>query len=283
MPLLFFIGFLEISLADIIDILLVSYLMYQLYKLLKGSVAVKILLGILSIYLVYVIVNAFGLRLLSNILGQFLGVGVIAALILFQQEIRKFLLLIGRKSVFGDEGVFSAFSWRKNPKMQIDLNAVIEAARTMGATNTGALIVFGKSSELKFYADSGDELDAVLSKRILLSIFNKYSPLHDGAVIIGRNGRIKAARCILPVSENDEIPASMGLRHRAAIGLTELTDAVVLVVSEETGEISLIRNAQIYKNLPIQELRNKLNRFITEKEVKKEEENPAEESKLAGA
>lgn len=283
MPLLFFIGFLEISLADIIDILLVSYLMYQLYKLLKGSVAVKILLGILSVYLVYVIVNAFGLRLLSNILGQFLGVGVIAALILFQQEIRKFLLLIGRKSVFGDEGVFSAFSWRKSPKTQIDLNAVIEAARTMGATNTGALIVFGKSSELKFYADSGDELDAVLSKRMLLSIFNKYSPLHDGAVIIGRNGRIKAARCILPVSENDEIPASMGLRHRAAIGLTELTDAVVLVVSEETGEISLIRNGQIYKNLPIQELRSRLNRFITEKEVKKEEENPAEESKMAGA
>ncbi len=283
MPLLFFIGFLEISLADIIDILLVSYLMYQLYKLLKGSVAVKILLGILSVYLVYVIVNAFGLRLLSNILGQFLGVGVIAALILFQQEIRKFLLLIGRKSVFGDEGVFSAFAWRKSPKTQIDLNAVLEAARTLSATNTGALIVFGKSSELKFYADSGDELDAVLSKRILLSIFNKYSPLHDGAVIIGRHGRIKAARCILPVSENDEIPASMGLRHRAAIGLTELTDAVVLVVSEETGEISLIRNAQIYKNLPIQELRSKLNRFITEKEVKKEEENPAEESKMAGA
>ena len=121
--------------------------------------------------------------------------------------------------------------------------------------------MFSKSSELKYYAESGDLIDAVISKRLLMSIFNKNSPLHDGAVIISNN-RIKAARCILPVSENQEIPASMGLRHRAAIGLTEITDSIVLVVSEETGQIALVRNGQAYRNLSSADLRLKLNQFL---------------------
>ncbi len=268
MKLLFSIGFLNISWVDIIDISLVSYLLYQLYKLMRGSVAIKVFLGFLSIYFSFLLVKAAEMELLSAILGQFMGVGVIAVLILFQQEIRKFLLLIGKTTAFNNDNLFKTFPWRRAMvERQISIAPVVEAAKTMSASHTGALIVFSKGSELKFYADSGDELDAVISKRLLLCIFNKYSPMHDGAVIISKN-RIKAARCILPVSENDELPASFGLRHRAAIGLTEIADAVVLVVSEETGQISLVKNARVMHNLSIQELRSKLNMYLVEnKEV----------------
>ncbi|MDX1903392.1 MAG: diadenylate cyclase CdaA [Thermonemataceae bacterium] len=262
---LFKIWFVEVSWIDIIDILLVSYLVYQFYKLLKGSVAIRILIGIVLLSLVYLLVNLFQLKLLGSILGQFFGVGVIAMLILFQQEIRKFLLLVGRSQVFGDDNFWASMPWRKNTKVsKIDINAIVEAARAMSSTNTGALLVFARSSDMKFYADSGDMLDATLSKRLLLSIFNKFSPLHDGAVIIGTNGRIVAARCILPVSENDQIPASMGLRHRSAIGISEVSDAIVMIVSEETGQISLAKNGQIQQALSYQELRNKLNKYLSE-------------------
>lgn len=257
---LFTIGFLEIELLDVIDILLVTVLLYQLYKLLTGSVALKIFLGLLSIYLLYLVVRAAGMELLSIILGQFMGVGVLAAIILFQPEIRRFLLLIGKTTAFNHDR-FWGFPWRRDTTEKLSLTPFIEASKSLAAKNTGALIVFAKSSELKYYAESGDLIDAVISKRLLMSIFNKNSPLHDGAVIIANN-RIKAARCILPVSENQEIPASMGLRHRAAIGLTEITDSIVLVVSEETGQIALVRNGEAFRNLSSADLRVKLNQFL---------------------
>ncbi|MBB6609871.1 TIGR00159 family protein [Pontibacter sp. Tf4] len=260
MTFLFTIGFLEIELLDVIDILLVTALLYQLYKLLTGSVALKIFLGLLSIYLLYLVVRAAGMELLSIILGQFMGVGVLAAIILFQPEIRRFLLMIGKTTALNHER-FWGFPWRRDTSEKLSLTPFIEAAKSLAAKNTGALIVFAKSSELKYYAESGDLIDAVVSKRLLMSIFNKNSPLHDGAVIIANN-RIKAARCILPVSENQEIPASMGLRHRAAIGLTEITDSIVLVVSEETGQIALVRNGEAFRNLSSADLRVKLNQFL---------------------
>ncbi|MBJ6117412.1 TIGR00159 family protein [Pontibacter sp. BT310] len=260
MTFLFTIGFLEIELLDIIDILLVTALLYQLYKLLTGSVALKIFLGLLSIYLLYLVVRAAGMELLSIILGQFMGVGVLAAIILFQPEIRRFLLMIGKTTALNHER-FWGFPWRRDTTEKLSLTPFIEAAKSLAAKNTGALIVFAKSSELKYYAESGDLIDAVISKRLLMSIFNKNSPLHDGAVIIANN-RIKAARCILPVSENQEIPASMGLRHRAAIGLTEITDSIVLVVSEETGQVALVRNGEAFRNLSSADLRVKLNQFL---------------------
>ena len=264
---LFSIGFLEIELLDIIDILLVTVLLYQLYKLLTGSVALKIFLGLLSIYLLYLVVRAAGMELLSIILGQFMGVGVLAAIIVFQPEIRRFLLMIGKTTAFNNDRFFRGFPWRREQSEKLSLTPFIEAAKTLAGKNTGALIVFSKSSELKYYAESGDLIDAVISKRLLMSIFNKNSPLHDGAVIISGN-RIKAARCILPVSENQEIPASMGLRHRAAIGLTEITDSIVLVVSEETGQIALVRNGEAYRNLSSADLRIKLNQFLFDADQK---------------
>mgnify|MGYP003665595376 FL=1 len=233
MTLLFKIGFLDISIVNIIDIALVAALLYQVYKLLKGSVAIKIFLGFLSIYLIYLLVRALRMELLSAILGQFMGVGVIAAIIIFAPEIRKFLLLIGRSSLLSDDNVWKdmLFFWRKKDNSLFNISPIIDASKTLAGSNTGALMVISKSTELKFYAESGDILDAELSKRLLISIFNKYSPLHDGAVII-HNGKIKAARCILPVTER-EVPAQFGLRHRAAIGMSEATDAIVLIVSEE--------------------------------------------------
>ncbi|RIJ37426.1 diadenylate cyclase CdaA [Pontibacter oryzae] len=264
---LFSIGFLEIGWIEIIDILLVTVLLYQLYKLLTGSVALKIFLGLLSIYLLYLVVRAAGMELLTIILGQFMGVGVLAAIILFQPEIRRFLLLIGKTTAFNNDRFFRSFPWRREQSDKLSLTPFIEASKSLAGKNTGALIVFAKSSELKYYAESGDLIDAVISKRLLMSIFNKNSPLHDGAVIIS-GSRIKAARCILPVSENQEIPASMGLRHRAAIGLTEITDSVVLVVSEETGQIALVRNGEVYRNLSSADLRVKLNQFLFDTDQK---------------
>ncbi|CAN5559432.1 diadenylate cyclase CdaA [soil metagenome] len=261
---LFRVGFLEISWVDIIDITLVSFLLYQVYKLMQGSVAVKIFLGFLSLYLIYLVVNAAEMELLSAILGQFMGVGVLAAIILFQQEIRKFLLLIGKTTVFNSDNIFSGLPWRRNdPSKNLNVTPIIEAAKTLGGSNTGALIVFSKNSELRFYAESGDLIDAVISKRLLLSIFNKYSPLHDGAVIIYQ-GRVKAARCILPVTEQENLPAHFGLRHRAAIGMSEITDTLVIVVSEETGQLSAVKAGKIYHNLSTQELRNRINEYLYE-------------------
>lgn len=263
----FKVGFLEITTIDVIDILLVTFLLYQLYKLLRGSVAVKIFLGILSIYLFYLVVKAVKMDLLTSILGQFINVGVIAALILFQQEIRKFLVLVGKTTAFNNDNLFKGWPWRKKSKASFDLSPVVDAAKILGGTNTGALVVFSRSSELKFYAESGDLIEAVLSKRLLLSIFQKNSPLHDGAVIIANN-KIKAARCILPVSENEDIPANFGLRHRAAMGMTEVTDSVVMIVSEETGEISVAFNGQLFSNLSKNELKQKLSFYLFEDEKK---------------
>ncbi len=267
---LFEIGFLKISWVDVIDILLVSILLYQVYKLMKGSVALSIFLGFLSLYLFYLVVKAAQMELLSGILGQFMGVGVLAAIILFQQEIRKFLLLVGKTTSFNRENFLRNF-WKKNGKdNQLNLTPIMDAAKSMSGSNTGALVVFSRNSPLKFYAESGDLVDAVVSKRIILSIFNKYSPLHDGAVIIHGN-RIKAARCILPVTERDDLPAEFGLRHRAAIGMTESTDTLVLVVSEETGQMSVVRNGTIFHNLSVKEIRAKINEYLYEEGERSED------------
>lgn len=275
---LFNIGFLEISWVDIVDILLVSLLLFQVYKLMKGSVAVRIFLGVLSLYLIFLIVRAAQMELLGLILGQFMGVGVLAAIILFQPEIRKFLLMIGKTTDFHKDSFFSnIFNWKKREhKNAFNVTPVIEACKLLGGSNTGALIVFSKDSGLKFYAESGDLIDAVLSKRLLLSIFNKYSPLHDGAVIIFA-GRIKAARCILPVTENDNLPAQFGLRHRAAIGMSETTDSLVLVVSEETGQLSIAWGGRMLHNLSPQEIRKKIYEYL----LSEREEEPVKANEAA--
>ena len=253
------INFLHFGWIDAADVLLVTVLLYQLYKLLRGSVALNVALGLVSFYLLYLVVKATGMELLTKILGQFMSVGVLASIILFQQEIRRFLLSVGKATAL--ERV-RGWKWgRPAPDSPLPVGPFVEAAKSLSAKYTGALICFAQASDLSAFAESGDRLDAEISKRLLLSIFNKTSPLHDGAVIV-TNGRIQAARCILPVSENPDVPASLGLRHRAAIGLSEITDAVVLVVSEETGAMSLVYQGEVYRNLSTAELRARLNEWL---------------------
>lgn len=280
MVFLFKIGFLEVSWVDFIDIALVSVLLYQVYKLIRGSIAMNIFLGILALYLVYLIVRAAQMELLATILGQFMGVGVLAMIILFQPEIRKFLLVIGRGTEFR-ENIFKTISnWRNEYHDDFDVNEVLEAAKTLKATKTGALIVFSRDSEMKFYAQTGDALDATVNKRLLLSIFNKNSPLHDGAVIIYK-GRIKAARCVLPVTENDNLPAHYGLRHRAAVGMSENTDTLVLAISEETGRLIVARNGKYLRLIKLKHVERKILDYLHNTEPARWEELSVEENEPA--
>jgi uncharacterized protein (TIGR00159 family) len=274
--LLFKIGFLDISIVNMIDIALVAALLYQVYKLLKGSVAIKIFLGFLSLYLIYLLVQAIRMELLTIILGQFMGVGVIAAIIIFAPEFRKFLLILGRSSIFSNDNGWkdTLFFWRKKENSGFNISPIIDAAKVLAGSNTGALIVISSTVELKFYAESGDILDAELSKRLLIAIFNKHSPLHDGAVIIHK-GKIKAARCILPVTER-EVPAQFGLRHRAGIGMSEATDALILVISEETGQISMAKNGKVLHNLSFQEVREIINDYLNNEDLYDRFENLSE-------
>ena len=262
-----------------LDILLVTILLTQVYKLMRGSVAIKVFVGFLILYLIYLVVNALQMELLSTILGQFMGVGVLAAIILFQQEIRKFLLMMGKTNIF-EEGKWNIRFWAQNGRTQrANITPITEAVKSLAGSSTGALIVLSADSPLKFYAESGDAMDSLLSKRLLLAIFNKTSPLHDGAVIIHKD-RIVAARCILPVTERDDIPAQYGLRHRAGLGMSENTETFIIVVSEETGQISSMEEGEVSHNISTQELRKQINKYLHEpKEVKKEKEKEAEVDK----
>jgi uncharacterized protein (TIGR00159 family) len=277
---LFKIGFLEVSWVDFIDITLVSILLFQVYKLIRGSIAVNIFLGILSLYLVYLIVRAAQMELLATILGQFMGVGVLAMIILFQPEIRKFLLVIGRGTEFRENFFKSIANWRSSYNTdEFDINDIIEAIKTLKATKTGALLVFSRDTELKFYAETGDQMNADINKRLLISIFNKYGPLHDGAVIIHK-GRIKAARCVLPVSENDHLPPHFGLRHRAAVGMSENTDTLIVAISEESGRLIIARNGKYLRALKLKQVEQKILEYLHNSEPLKWEEFKEKEDEI---
>jgi diadenylate cyclase len=273
----FNIGFLEVSWVDIIDISLVSILLYQVYKLIRGSIAVNIFLGILALYLIFLIVRAAEMELLATILGQFMGVGVLAMIILFQPEIRKFLLVIGRSTEFRENLFKTVSNWRNNYQDDFDIQQVIEAIKTLKASKTGALIVFSRDVELRFYIETGDALNAEVTRRLLLAIFNKNSPLHDGAVVIYK-GRIKAARCILPVSENDHLPAHFGLRHRAAVGMSENTDTLVVAISEETGRLILARNGSYLRGLKLIQVEQKILDYLHNAETGNWQDIPEEQT-----
>lgn len=253
---LFHFGFLSVRLLDIIDISLVAFLLYWFYTLVRGGIAIKIFVLILAVYLIWLIVKALNMQLLGSILGQFIGVGILTVIIVFQQEVRRFLVLLGSDSYLSKNNFTKQFIpliWKKEPVEKMNFTPVIKACKSLSLQKTGALIVIAKSSELKFYINTGDIINAVLSKRLLENIFFKNSPLHDGAVIISNN-YIRAARCVLPVTDNIDLPAYMGMRHRAAIGITEQTDAVAIVVSEETGEMAIAIGGTIKTKLTIEQL-----------------------------
>ncbi|MEN9443900.1 MAG: hypothetical protein RIS47_790, partial [Bacteroidota bacterium] len=220
-------NFLELRFLDVIDIFLVAFLLYQLYMLTKGTVAINIFAGLIGIYLIWLLVKALNMQLLGLILGQVMGVGVIALIIVFQQEIRNFLIIIGTKylnnKTLSIEHIFATFIRDEKPKVKIA--SIVKACKSMATTKTGALIVIERESNLDIYVTTGDRIQARTSSRLLEAIFFKNSPLHDGGVII-RGDEIWAARCVLPVTSRHDIPAHMGLRHRAAIGVSENTDAL---------------------------------------------------------
>jgi uncharacterized protein (TIGR00159 family) len=251
-------AFIHIRLLDIIDIFLVAILFYQLYMLIRGTVAYSITLGIAAIYLFWWAVRAMQMELLSTILGSVLGAGVIALIIVFQQEIRRFLIFIGSRYVEGNRiSVEKILNIRFESKPQVKIRSIMKAVMQFSLERTGALIVIRNKSNLDMYAETGDVLNAETSSRLFVSIFNKTSPLHDGAVIV-ENDKIKAARVILPVTDNMDLPPEYGLRHRAGLGISEVTDSLVIIVSEETGQISMAENGILQKNIPSRLLRKKL-------------------------
>jgi len=253
MPLLFVPAFLQIRLLDIIDIILVAILLYQLYLLIRGTGALNIFVGILSIYLVWWLVRIFEMELLTAILGQFISVGVLALIIVFQPEIRKFLLMVGTRSFINKPSRrFFKRLWQFDDAIKLNISPIVNSCQRFSESRNGALIVITKENELAFFVETGELIDARISEQLLDNIFFKNSPLHDGAVIISSN-RIRAARCVLPVSASKEILSSLGLRHRAAAGITEQSDAIAIVVSEQTGKISVSKEGEIKRNLkPVQ-------------------------------
>lgn len=264
MSLTFSVGFLKVGIVDVIDICLVTALLYVVYTLMRGTVAIKALVGFSLLYFMYLLFKAAEMQLLTLILGQFMGFGVLAVIILFQQELRKFLFLLGGTTSLHTNPVLTRLMiWRRGAATsnKLEVSEVVDAIESLKNSHTGALLVFSKSDDLRFYEESGDAINSVVSKRLLLSIFNKESPLHDGGVIV-RGGKIVAARCILPVTEQRDLPSQFGLRHRAAIGITEATNSLVLVVSEETGQIAIAQQGTIEKNLSPQEVRAVLERYL---------------------
>lgn len=248
--------FIHITFIDILDILLVGFLIYQILKLIRGTAAVRIFAGILILFVIWVVVRALNMKLLSMLMGQMLGVGTVALIVIFQPEIRRFLLHLGTNVSNREEGIWKhLFNGPKGSVMSsVALEELTGACRKMSETNTGALLVFRHTSYLNSYIETGDEINADINRRLIENIFFKNTPLHDGAMILSHD-KIIAARCTLPISESMNIPPQYGMRHRAAIGITEGTDATAVVVSEETGEISFIANGEMKKMNSITELR----------------------------
>jgi uncharacterized protein (TIGR00159 family) len=240
----------------VVDIIAVAVLMYYLYKMAKGTNAPSIITGIIIIYVLWVLTGALNMELLSTVLGSVIGVGVIALIVVFQPEIRQFLQNIGLRQ----RNARKHSLWRKlfsRPgEKTMDVTPLVKAATDMSTSKTGALIVIQQETDLGFIIETGIQVDAVITASLLENIFFKNAPLHDGAVVISEN-RIVAGKCVLP-STRAKVPKNYGMRHRAALGISEISDAVVLVVSEETGGISIAREGEIARNISHAELTTKL-------------------------
>jgi uncharacterized protein (TIGR00159 family) len=262
---LFNIGFLPIGFWDVIDILIVGYLIFRIYKLLKGSIAFNIFIGVVMIFLVWWLVTILKMDLLSMLLGQFVNVGFIIIIIIFQPEVRRFLLFLGNSTLRGRSNVLGkwlAQNIETTSNRQLHVQEIKSAILRMSKDKTGALIVLSGNLELESVGHSGIQIDSQISAPLLVSIFQKDSPMHDGAVVIGK-GKILASGCILPVSESPLMPKSAGLRHRAALGISERTTASAIVVSEESGTVSFATEGRFESNLNEQKLTDLLYQYYS--------------------
>ncbi len=243
-----------------IDLILFAVMLYYAYKLVKGTAAINIFLGFVIIYIIWSITELVNMPILSNILGGFISVGLIALIVVFQQEIRKFLLLLGSSNITNNKNIlrkFNLFFKISKEQAKMDVDEFISACEILKKNKTGALFVIEKNNSLDFVRTTGDELNCIISAPVIESIFFKNSPLHDGAVIIEGN-YITGSRIVLPVSENENINSRLGLRHRAAIGITEKTDAIAVVISEENGKLSLVKNGELEQIKSIESFKSKL-------------------------
>jgi diadenylate cyclase len=259
---LFDLSHLKMGPFDILDILLVAFIIYQLYSIIRGTIAANIFIGLALIYVLFFVVKALHMSLLTAILQNFVNVGIIAVIVVFQQEIRRFLLLVGKNASLQRNKAWWAYFFGKREDEKNNyarIKPIIDACKSMKQSRTGALIVFAKFYDEQFYQNSCEVLDSKISKRLLESIFQKSSPLHDGAVVISEN-KIKAASCILPLTDKTDLPLQFGLRHRAGIGVTESNEATAIIVSEETGEISYAKQGRVKMNISFAELEKLLNK-----------------------
>lgn len=247
----------HISTLDIIDIVLVAFIMFQIYRLIRGTAAFSIFIGIFFIYLFWLVVRALNMELITALLGQVIGVGVIALIIVFQQEVRRFLLVLGNRYMSHNKisigRLFFSVSEQKGSSREAE--EIVRACESMSRKNTGALIVIGRKSSLDMFTEGGEILKARITADLLETIFFKNTPLHDGAVLIVHD-QIMAARCPLPITDQVTLPPSFGMRHRAAVGMSEHSDALIIVVSEESGNITVVETGDIRENISPAELRN---------------------------
>jgi len=259
---LFDFSFFKFTIFSVLDIILLAIIIYQLYNLIKGTIAANIFIGLILIYVLYYIVPDTKMPLLAGILKKVADVGIIAVIVVFQQEIRRFLLLVGKNASLQRNKAWWRYFFGKaevEKNNYIRIKPIIDACKSLKQSRTGALIVFAKYYDEQFYQNSCEVLEAKISKRLLESIFQKTSPLHDGAVVIAEN-KIKSASCILPLTDKVDLPAQFGLRHRAGIGVTEANEATAIIISEETGEISYAKQGRVKMNISFAELEKLLNK-----------------------
>jgi len=248
----------DIRIWDILDVLIVLYLFYVIYQLLKGNIAFNIFIGGLAIFCIWKLTARMNMSLTSSLFEQIASVGILMLIIVFQPEIRRFLLVLGNTTLKQRYRFFNKWfssSPISNPENQGVIPNIVTALKNLSKNKIGALIVVSKNVPLETISETGIQLDAKISAQLIESIFAKKSPLHDGAVIIF-NDKILAASCVLPLSHSGELPKNIGLRHRAAIGTSEQKDVSVFIVSEETGEISFSKNGELKQNISENEVAN---------------------------
>ena len=243
------------GIKDIIDIVLVALMLYYIYRLMKESRSLNVFIGIMLFIVMWLFVSQIlEMKLLGSIMDKLVSVGVLALIVLFQEEIRKLLYNLGaNRRMRSLMKLFSSSGHRKQNAEKETIMPIVMACMSMGKRKVGALIVIERSAPLDDIVDTGDVIDAAINQRLIENIFFKNSPLHDGAMIISKK-RIRAAGCILPVSHNVDIPKELGLRHRAAMGISQESDAIAIIVSEETGRISVAITGQFKLRLSAEQL-----------------------------
>lgn len=257
----------DFSIKDAFDILIVALLLYYIFRLMKESGTLNIFYGVMAFIVVWALSSeVFNLKLFGSIMDKFMGIGLLILVILFQDQIKRFLVEMGSQKRWR---FLRRFFKHQGEEAGVDLRSrimpIVYACMSMSKSKTGALIVIAQSMPLEIYEKTGDRINAEINTRLIENIFFKNSPLHDGAMIIEHN-RIVAAGCILPVSHDTSLPRSLGLRHRSALGIAQATDALAIVVSEETGNISVAHRGQLDTKLTSAELEQRLNQAFAQEE-----------------